>query len=187
MIIDKVTNDKRLGQLVIIIFFVLLFSCTSSIQVLKPTGDLAIVTLETGSELKAELLSVKDESVIVEYDNNIYKLSLSEIHKLFIQGYSLLHKKALLLGTLSILDIYFIYDNPNSAMKVIYGLLIMGKLACILGGDLEIVFTSPIFWRDLDNIRIHCRYPQGLDTEQWNQLLQLYGQTDFLNLADENN
>jgi len=184
MIFQRSTNHKVVGQIILILTVIMfLSSCTSSIQVLKPQGDSVHLTLENRSQLKAELLSVRDRSIIIGYDNSIYELPLRDIHRVHVEGYSLLHKKVLLLGPLSILDIYILYSNPNTTMKVIFGLLAMGKLASVLAGDLDVVFTKPIFWRDLDKLRLYSRFPDDLNPEAWDQLLQQHGQSEFLKIT----
>ena len=160
MIFFKISNYFFKLQIFIIVSLSLfLSSCTSSVQVLKPGGDSA--------------------QIILLHENKIAEFPLSEIDKVHIEGYSLLQKKSLVLGTLSIMDIFFLYSSPTTTMKVIYGMLAIGKLTTILGGDPEVVFTTPLFWKDLDKVRLHCRFPQGLEPEQWDQLFQFYGQSEF--------
>ena len=161
-------------------------SCTSSVQVLKPEGDSAEITLLDQSTYIGELLSIADRSIIMVTEDKIVDIRISDIDKIHIDGYSLLQQKVSVLGSLSILDIYSLYSAPTSAMKVIFGLLAIGKLTSILGGDPVVVFMNPIFWKDLDKVRLHCRYPQGLDTEQWEQLLNSYRQSEFIKTRSTN-
>ncbi len=161
-------------------------SCTSSVQVLKPEGDSAEITLLDQSTYIGELLSIADRSIIMVTEDKIVDIRISDIDKIHIDGYSLLQQKVSVLGSLSILDIYSLYSAPTSAMKVIFGLLAIGKLTSILGGDPVVVFMNPIFWKDLDKVRLHCRYPQGLDTEQWEQLLNSYRQSEFIKTRSAN-
>lgn len=180
MIFFKISNYFFKLQIFIIVSLSLfLSSCSSSVQVLKPRGDSAQIIMINNSKYNGELLSVKDRSIILLHENKITEFPLSEIDKVHIEGYSLLQKKSLVLGTLSIMDIFFLYSSPTTTMKVIYGMLAIGKLTTILGGDPEVVFTTPLFWKDLDKVRLHCRFPQGLEPEQWDQLFQFYGQSEF--------
>ena len=155
-------------------------SCTSSVQILKPEGDSAEITLLDQSKYMGELLSIEDRSIIMANEDKIVDFRISDIDKIHIEGFSLLKEKSLFMGALSIFDIFSLYLTPTTAMKVIFGLLAIGKLTSILGGDPEVVFTDPIFWRDLDKVRLHCRYPQGLDPDQWEQFLKQYGQSEFI-------
>lgn len=146
----------------------------------KPLGDDAQITLEDNTKLKGELLSVTETHILARCSDKIHRISLSEIDKIYIEGYTLFHVKSLLLMPLSIFDIFTIYSNPSTAMKVGFGIMGAGKLTSIFAGDPEVVFMPPFFWRDLDKLRLHSRFPHGLTPEQWEQMCQFHSQADFI-------
>jgi hypothetical protein len=50
-------------------------------------------------------------------------------------------------------------------------------------GEPKVHFSSPFNKKELKKLRLYCRYPQGLTSDQAQQLLQHYKQDDFRPLA----
>ncbi len=159
----------------------ILMSCSSSVKMAKPEGDQAQIRLKAGGQFRGELLAVvKNEAVIFLCSQKVYKIYFDKISKIIVEGYTLLHKKGLILMPLSFIDLSLIFSNQYNALRYVGGVLAALKYNCIVGGDPPIVFAPPIYWRELDNLKLYCRYPRDLEPKQWESLLRFHGQDAFL-------
>ena len=172
----------------IIIFICLLFaSCTSTVQNISPSGGDAWVENSYYDIVTGEILAVDDSCVYHVYEEAVYRVPLSKISKIYIRGYSQLSEKYLSVTPLILMETAFIFSSGSSEWDdkvkkytLISEVLTIGSL---LIGNPEVNFKPPLTDKQMEKLKLYCRYPQGLDDLQWNEVLLYYGQTEFKSVA----
>ena len=99
-----------------------------------------------------------------------------------VADYSLKNKKIatmlpamLASGLLAIIGIKG--DDPeDKAILVIAALL---PIPTFFFGDPKVNFSSPFNDKNLDKLKLYCRYPQGLTEKQWIEVLSYNKQENF--------
>lgn len=155
----------------------------------KPEGDTASLTLEDNSSHGIELLAITDSELYARMNGTIYLVNLTSIQQLHISAYS---KNAWagvgkFLLAIPTVGLEILVGNAGSETKhpewtVLAIVAVVATISAIGSGEPKVTFKFPANQRDLADIRLYCRYPQGLNQEQWRVLLDHYGQDDFQTL-----
>jgi len=134
---------------------------------------------------KGELLALNDSVLYFNSDGKYYKLKHSDLHNVFVHGYSLRKTKMATLAPPLLIAGYLIIDadfepNEDPQSRIIIGLSILSTIAAFFIGDPEVDFTVPFEYNDIERLKLFSRYPQGLTQEQWQQVLQHRKQNTFI-------
>jgi hypothetical protein len=171
------------------VYVCLLFcSCASSVDVLKPTGDQATVTLRDSTKHRVELLGVSDSVLYVVEGGAISSLRLSDVQNVYIHGYRISERQrtlgaipVLLLQGIAAYSAFVATEGSFGAGLFASGSLICTALGFATGaGEPDISFSHPFDENRLQKLRLYSRYPQGLTVAQWSRLLAFHGQMDFV-------
>ena len=162
-------------------------ACASTVNVLKPSGETATVTFRNSSKYQVEVLAISDSTIYVREESRIGTIRLSSVKKVRIHGY----RTSPGLKTLSAIPALLIETIVLSAAKsvgqtgwvVISGLTIAGTVYAFSTGDPKVDFSAPLKESDVENLRLYCRYPQGLSDGQWSLLLKHHNQESFIDLS----
>jgi hypothetical protein len=183
----------NVSRLLPIAVALLLASCTieNTAILTKSTGDLCDLHLrQQRKPLRAELLAVEADAVVVLLQQTVVKLPDREIRSVSIVGYSNTTEKALLIGLPGLGMIVGGVSVLSSGRNGSDGLTGQG-VALLSFGLLDLVallvhtpktgFTFPLSSSDRDRLRLFARYQAGLTPDQWKVLLGLHGQESFAN------
>ena len=171
-------------RIVFIVLFsiIIFFSCTSQVKVLKPEGETVSLRLNNNPKYDGELFAVNDTSLFFGYRAMLFEVPLSNIDNVYVHGYSLKSIKVLtMLPALFFYAIGIINQEPSGKWYWITAEAL--TILSIFIGDPKVKFSHPINKKELDKLRLYCRYPQRLTHEKWRQLLQYYKQEQFLDLT----
>ena len=173
-------------KVILIIFFgiIILFSCTSQVNVLKPEGETVTITLKNNHNYDGELFAVNDTVLFFGSQAKLYEIPLSNVSNVYVHNYSL--RKHKLLGSTPSFIIWAlpIFVEPNFWKGVWVQTVLAEALtihSCFVG-DPKVNFSPPLNNKDFDKLQLYCRYSHGLSHEQWKQLLHYYEQEEFLSL-----
>jgi hypothetical protein len=176
---------KTISMMLCVIIFC---TCTSSVRVLKASGETAILTLNNDTQYVGELITVTDTTLFFNYLGTIFQVPFSEVKNVYVKGYSLKGQKVgatvllmLIDGTIVVLGI----TSGNLWWSFAFGALIPLTLITFRTSDPKVDFSPSLTDNDLEQLRLYCRYPQGLAQEQWEDLLSYYQQDDFKSLSRE--
>lgn len=145
-------------------------SCGSEKAVLQPEGSSAEIYLSEGKAQIVELLAMQDSTLVCAADT-LLQLPLSSIRSLRLKIYEsrgwiapVLLFQALPSSLLAGLG------QRNSIFKSEYGLLGLGVTgltwAAFEFSGPRVSFQQPWIKEDVEQLRLHMRYPQGLNDEQ---------------------
>lgn len=172
----------------LVCLLLLLCSCFSSVEVTKPGGDEAVVTLSDGDRVRVELLALTDTSLLYVRDNAVWRTGLADVCRVHVEGYSVRTNKmgaavfiSLLIGAVCIdmvLHTNYWYFAVPPAVGYAYG------MPMLLGQNPKVDFSSPLDTSARQQLALYCRYPQGLTDGQWQELLHFYHQDAFLQPGD---
>lgn len=167
----------------IIFVCLLLTSCTSSVQKIGPLGGDAWVENSYYDVVTGEILAVDDSCVYYIYEESVYKAPLTKTRKIYIRGYSLLSEKLISVTPLMLFNTAIILSEGTSEYNgILRAFPLFSAIVTVISiviGNPEVEFKPPLTDRQLEKLKLYCRYPQGLDHLQWNEVLMSYGQMDF--------
>jgi hypothetical protein len=170
--------------LMIMTFVLLLCSCASSVNVLKPEGETASIELYNSQAPVGEILAVSDSMLYFMYANKINVVDLSYVRKIFVHGYSISPGTKMLAAIPPLFLEGLVMAVAFSEEAPAWGYISIGAMVLtiygISTGNPKVSFSPPLKEKELKKLKLYCRYPQGLTLEQWNELLRLNGQEDFL-------
>ncbi|MCX5801400.1 MAG: hypothetical protein NTX17_08445 [Candidatus Eisenbacteria bacterium] len=185
-------NDRRVGTVFMAAFICLLScSCASEVDVLKPTGEQTTITLSDSTQHDVELLAVSDSALYVVEGETIGLARLSDIRRVYVQGY-LIPRSDRALGAIPIVLFQGVVACLAFAEEIEgLGIGIMATVPIILtltafatgAGEPDVSFSSPFDESRLRKLRLYSRYPQGLTDGQWAGLLAFHHQTTFAPLV----
>jgi len=169
----------------ILLCIVLIFSCTSSVKVLKSHGEnISIVFMDKG-KYEGELLAIDDDMLFYESDGLLYKIKQENVAKIYVADYSLKNKKIATMlptmlssGLLAIIG--FKGDDPEHKVVLVIAALL--PIPAFFLGDPKVNFSTPFESDDLKKLKLYSRYPPGLTEEQWDQVLEYNNQDSFKSL-----
>lgn len=167
----------------------LLSSCASRVDVLKPGGDTGAVFFKNSYKHKVEMLAVSESNLYLRDEDQIITVPLSDVKKIYIHDYrispalKIFGSMPFLLVDFAVMGVAFSVDEP--AWGVAAGLTMVGTVVLLFVEDPSVVFLAPFEKDELEKLRLYCRYPQGLNEEQWRKLLESFDQEDFKNIPPE--
>jgi len=166
----------------ILIFSSILFLCCGSqVNVLKPEGETVRLKLKNNLKYDGELFAVNDTALFLGSQAKLYEVPLSNVENVYVHGYSLRKKK--MLGSIAPMLFCAIpfWEGIKEAWLPAASLEALTILSWFTG-DPKVSFSPPLKNKDFEKLHLYCRYSQGLTHENWRQLLQYYGQEEFLKL-----
>jgi hypothetical protein len=174
--------------LLITLAVVLFCSCSSSVKVLKPTGENARVTMRSSQIYNVELLAISDSLLYVSDGMTLAVANLSVVNSVFIPDYRINPALKLLASIPSLgFELLVTIGAFGAEYPVLGTAAIIAMVATIYAfaaDDPKANFSSPAKKREIEKFRLYCRYPQNLSAEGWKQLLQYYHQDDFIRLTN---
>jgi len=177
--------------LFLIYSIILLCSCASRVNILKPQGESATLTFTNSSKYQVEMLAILDSTIFVKYENKISDVQLRDVNKIYIHGYrvspflKILNAIPPILIEGIVMLVAFDVDQP--LWGVISGATMAGTIYGFATGDPKTKFSAPFNESEIENLKLFCRYPQSLGNEHWKILLQHFNQDDFLRLSKNSN
>lgn len=187
---------KLLILILIAISSFLLQSCSLVNLTPKPSGDMATIKTKTGKTYKGEFLFTKENNIYLflgkSLDDNrfstskiIAKANISEITSFKIEGYS--NKKWILSVVLfEVVPAALLTIAASIAEADVGGVLAISSIPAILTTSLYLGSTpaSPhLTERDmlykLKEFSKYARFPQGLNDDQLNSFMKIYGITEI--------
>jgi len=168
---------KTLSMIFTCLIFLLI--CCSQVNVLKPVGENATLEVDIDNSYRCELISVCNSNMIYSIEGILYKIPTSEIAHVYVHDYDL--KKLKIQGSIPNLAMWSIPYFVERDLSVwltsfaIQGLIVLSYFI----EDPKVHFSPPFREKDMEALRLYCRYPRGLTEEQWTLLLQHYEQDDF--------
>jgi|GEM_PF-1354865 len=179
-------EKMRISTLISLLAMLLLSGCISSVKVMKTAGDDAVVILKKIHSYNAELITVSDSAIFYEHQGKIHYTTYADLKLVLIKGYS--PNLYPIIGFFIIPDLIagraFISDDEASLRQIgMMALFHAGLTTAILiiQSDKD-TFSPATSLKEREQLKLYCRYPQGLTDEQWKELLRIDGQEGFLRL-----
>ena len=152
-------------------------ACASSVKVLKPTGEIVTLTLKNASGYDAELLSISDSTIYLMHQNQIGRIALLDVKKIHVvQGYEISPAAKLIAVIPSIFIEGVIVRAAGIAdergWQLAAGVAMAGTALASLTGNPRVNFSPPLKKKEVEMLRLYCRYPQGLSRDQWETLFR---------------
>ncbi|MDZ7362984.1 MAG: hypothetical protein ONB46_20030 [candidate division KSB1 bacterium] len=173
---------------IILCCFCLCACAARSTDFATPKGEKFTLRHIDNSRYGGELLALADSTLFFESNNRLHAIPISKIKKIHIHGYSVKGVKTPTMLAVIGIDIAVISiaggDDDVRTLTLLSGLSLPLAMAGIFIGDPKVNFTPPFTASDLYKLRLYCRYPQGLASEQWQALLNSYGQKEFHRLLE---
>ena len=181
------------------IFFLLLVpllvcSCAGTANFRRPIGDKLTVTLRQPSIHDGEALAVSDSLLYLDVDGQVCAARLSDVERVYVHGYKVgplsrwFWGSTLFLASMGV-AVAILSDSELNTVGFLMAAIDMGigvgAATSCTPPEPDIVFLDPTDAVQLERLRFHCRYPQGLTAEQWAVLLQSRRQTHFVRLPRE--
>jgi len=167
----------------------ILDSCTSEVKFLKPEGDDVSVARSDKRKYNGELISVNENELYLKYDSKFYKTELASVSGIYVKNYSLRTKKIITLmpsiAISSILAFSPEFSDGDNLPIIIMAMSSLTTIAALFVGDPDVNFPIPSHDKDLNKLKLYCRYPQGLTEEQKRLILRDNNQEKFLNLPEK--
>lgn len=158
-------------------------SCASRVNVLKPEGEKATLTLPNLAVLEIEILAISDSLLYVTNGKKIIIAHLSDVRSVHIHGYRVPRASKVLAAIPPVLFEGIVMLTALGVDQPVWGMIAMitigGTIYGFTSGDPKVNFSFPLEINELEKLRLYCRYPQGLTNEQWKDLLQQLNQEDF--------
>ena len=153
-----------------------LSSCSvrsSNDSLFHPEGDVVVVSQRDGETVRGELLAVSDSALTVSSGTTLQDLPISAVRRVSVPAYGVAGaKKAVLIGTVAFFALYLL--NPDPA-GIVFGVLGMGGSIFEYSRSAKRArFNVPVSPAQMESLRLHARYPQGLTPAQRAELEQLY-------------
>jgi len=162
----------------------LLCGCVSTVNVNKPQGDRAGVELRQGPLGAVELLGVDDTFLYFDQSALLCRARLADVARVNVAGYSLKTDRAasavLLIGYGGLMTAALAASMTVVALLPAAWTAATGYFVLTGDRDLRTDFRSPFEPQDREQLRLYCRYPQGLTQDQWRELVRQHAQIDFL-------
>ncbi len=165
----------------------LLSSCAirSKVVVEKPLGAAATVELYGApASTDGELLAIGDSTLFLNYQNSLYKISLSDIEKIHIQHFNPKERKVpgMLLTVLADIGFISLFEEAP-VLQGAFVALIPVSVYVFLNSGPKVDFKQPFDSKERSKLCLCSRYPQNLSDAQWSALLHFYRQSEFKRLA----
>lgn len=177
----------KASTLCLLLIATLLQSCGPKAHVrTRPFGDTARLEYAQSKRVDCELLAVDDSTLFVQFEKQLYRAKLTEFRKIHVKEYSAAQgKNAAMIGLVLIDGVVAFagFESENTTLGVVYTAAAGLTLLTFLSGNPKVNFAPAEKPDQLSQLRLHCRYPEGLSRENWQALLQAAGQDDFLDLA----
>jgi hypothetical protein len=160
-----------------------IFSCKSSVNVLKSQGENASIQLTDGQNLKGELLMIDNEVIFNGSDGTLYQINNKKIRNIHIFDYSLQKEKIISLMPLVLINSIIAvagFKGDDSEHKIAIVILSILPIPTFFFGDPKVDFNPPFKDKDLNKLKLYCRYPKGLTDEQRDEILRYHNQDTFV-------
>ena len=158
-------------------------SCISTSQAVRPGGDDAVVTLNSGVSHHVELLAVTHGDLYFLHCQHVWRCPLADLSRVRVEGYNLRTAKYVALGTSGLVDagisVAAIALNAWPLAPIPAALFLVGACISLTSGP-RTGFSGPLTDSARARLALYCRYPQGLTEEQWVELLGFFHQDGFL-------
>ncbi len=162
----------------------LLAGCFSWVNVNKPQGDSAGLELVNGPVGPVELLAVDDTCLYFLQSTLLCRTRLADVARVSVQGYSLRRPRigsaVALVGYGGLITAAVATSAGVVAILPAAWTALTVHFALTGDGSLRTEFRPQFEPRDVEQLRLYCRYPQELTQDQWRELFRYRGQTDFL-------
>ena len=166
---------------------IVICSCYSVVQVNKPYGESAQITIRYNPiSFPVELLAVDSNSVSALRLGSVVRVAMENVEQIDVPEYRVSRGAKVLSGGLCVLGqgiataVAFGQNEPGIGLL---GLgLTLGTIYAFGHSDPPTHFSPPLTTERLEWLRRYCRYPQGLSDENWQTLLSRYRQKDFESL-----
>jgi hypothetical protein len=183
--------DVQIKTALTIMFVCLLScSCASQVDVLKPSGEQATVTLCDMTKHKVELLVVSDSVLHVVEGGRISFVNLSDVQNVYVHGYRISGPQ-MMLGAIPVLFLegmvaYLTFSEGWFQWCGLFSVILIPLTIHSYAkgaGEPEVSFSSPFDETEVRKLKLYVRYPQGLTDQQRNRLLRFHGQADLAPLT----
>lgn len=154
-------------------------SCTVSKPAVSPLGAHSNIEYQS-EDYKGELIAIYNDSLILMDQGGLYKICLDDIGKLAVKYKNTGRSFALipLSLTYAFIGAAIIPSSPLLGSVLVLGTI--GATAALFTHN-PYKFTAPLNNVLIkEQIRVHCRYPEGVSPDQLQRLLDHHGQTHFL-------
>ncbi len=170
-----------------VLCIVLLFSCKSSVKVMKPYGEKIDIELNSGDKYEGELYAINEESLFLLYQSKIYKVNFLDLKSIYVNDYSVWDKKAIvMLPSIFINGVLAasIIKDKSPVWNIVGYVLLPLTIYAFLTGDPLVDFYPPIDNEEIDKLKLYCRYPQGLSINKLKHLLEYHHQKKILTFGN---
>lgn len=164
-----------------------LWGCVSSSSIVNYKGDKVDIELKNYS-YSAELISVQDEELIVDYEKKIASVKFKNIKSISAQPYDLTAKSSISYFQVIpavILGITAASQLGSSAVLVVPILMIPGLITYLIydaNTPEALIWDNSMPMTSLNEFRLYARVPDPLSDEQLSELLKLYDQDKIVEL-----
>jgi len=167
----------------LLLIIISLTSCTSTVNIMKPLGEDCLVKTDDRRETAGELLTADSTEVILLRDRKLIKVELDDIYEIYVRKFSLQKEKTA--GFVPAIIIDLMVGIPLMRHSTGAGAIFLGhaalSVAAIKLSNPQVSFKQPFSADKLKQLKLYARYPQGLSSEQWEELLSFYTQDNFEN------
>ena len=123
-------------------------ACASSVNVLKPTGETATLTLKNAPGYTVELLAVSDSTIHIQRQDQIALLPLSDVRKIYVQGYAIPPPVKLIAVIPALLIEGIVLGAAGSVneggWQLAAGAAMVGTVLASLTGNPKVSFSPPL-------------------------------------------
>lgn len=179
---------NRVLSLCTILVLLSICACSSSHPLHRKVGDQIIIRLQDGEKVTMEVLYADNERLFSVSDSGaIFKIELAEIRSLRVKGYN--DWEVAIYGISAVVAATWTYfliadkikiDGPWKEVGL--GITLLNTVGAFSSSS-KYKFTLPLTQDDWSRLRLHFRYPQGVDEVNKRLLLSEQGQLDFLPLS----
>lgn len=177
---------KRIAFLSCIIGVIIFSSCKGPYRATTPTGVDAIVNFTSDSQLKGELLFMAADTVYLLSNRTLYAFNLDKVNSTRLIGVEMKNRDPILVGTGiagGVLAGLFYEDNNWEWGTVSMGLSLWAIISGFTGNQ-KYIIKAPFTEESKFRIKLHCRYPQGLNNDLYNQIVSYYTEKKPLIILD---
>jgi len=150
---------------------------------MKPLGEDCLVQTQDYLNSKGELLYADNSRVLLLRDRKLVQFKLKDVDEVYIRKFSLQKEKTA--GFVPAIIIDLMIGIPMLRQDARVGAIFLGhallSVAAIKMSNPKVSFKQPFTCEKIEQLKLYARYPQGLSSEQWKELLSFYAQDDFEN------
>lgn len=157
-----------------------LTSCTSTVNTMKPLGEDCLVTTEKNIETAGELLMADNSEVVLLCGRRLERFPLEDVRRVYIRKFSLQKEKTAAFVPVIIFDLIvgipLLKERAAASIFLYHAGLSFGAIKL---SNPKVTFKKPFSAKNLEQLKLYARYPQGLSPEQREELNTFYETGNF--------